>query len=70
MLTIAYARVSTDDQTDYSPEAQRRRCAEYAKANDLGVVRFLPDEGLSGKNLQRPGIRELIRSSRPTKLRT
>ena len=60
MLTIAYARVSTDDQTDYSPEAQRRRCAEYAKANNLGVVRFLSDEGLSGKNLDRPAIRELI----------
>ena len=61
MLTIAYIRVSTEDQVDYSPDAQRNRCLQHAISNGLGSVTFLSDEGLSGKNLDRPGIQELIR---------
>jgi hypothetical protein len=60
MLTIAYARVSTEHQTDHSPEAQRRRAIAYAKSKDIGPVRTISDEGRSGKNLERPGIQELI----------
>ena len=60
MLTIAYIRVSTEEQLDYSPDAQRNRCVQYAISNNLGPVTFLSDEGLSGKNLQRPAITELI----------
>ena len=60
MLTIAYVRVSTDDQVEHSPEAQRRRCAEYAQSKGLDVPRFLSDEGMSGKNLDRPAMQELI----------
>src|SRR5690349_9404024 len=61
MLTIGYIRVSTEDQIDYSPEAQRKRCLQYSQAHDLGSVTFLADEGLSGKNLDRPAMQELIR---------
>lgn len=60
MLTIAYVRVSTDDQVEHSPEAQRRRCAEFAQSRGLDAPRFLSDEGLSGKNLDRPAMQELI----------
>ena len=60
MLTIAYVRVSTDDQIEHSPEAQRRRCAEIARLKGLGTPRFLSDEGISGKSLDRPAMRELI----------
>jgi site-specific DNA recombinase len=60
MLTIAYVRVSTEDQVEHSPEAQRRRCAEYAQSKGLDAPRFLSDEGLSGKNLDRPAMQELI----------
>ncbi|MEQ1700318.1 MAG: recombinase family protein [Ilumatobacteraceae bacterium] len=61
MLTIAYIRVSTEDQVDYSPDAQRNRCVQHAISNNLGAVTFLSDEGLSGKDLERPAITELIR---------
>ncbi len=61
MLTIAYIRVSTEDQVDYSPDAQRNRCLQHAISHDLGPVTFLSDEGLSGKDLNRPGIIELIK---------
>lgn len=60
MLTIAYVRVSTDDQVDYSPDAQRNRCQQHAISNSLGAVTFVCDEGLSGKDLHRPGMRQLI----------
>ena len=61
MLTIGYVRVSTEDQVEHSPDAQRDRCKQYAKANELGPIQFLSDEGWSGKNLERPAMRELIK---------
>lgn len=60
MLTIGYVRVSTDDQVEHSPAAQRKRCAEYARSKGLEPPRFLCDEGLSGKNLDRPAMQQLI----------
>ena len=59
-LTIAYIRVSTEDQVDYSPDAQRNRCKQYAISHNLGPITPLSDEGRSGKNLDRPAMAELI----------
>ena len=59
-LTVAYVRVSTEDQVDYSPDAQRNRCREYARQHHLGAVTVVADEGWSGKNLDRPGVRRLL----------
>lgn len=58
--TIAYVRVSTEDQVDYSPEAQAKRCRELANMKELGPVTVLSDEGWSAKNLDRPKMRELL----------
>ena len=58
--TIAYVRVSTEDQIEFSPEAQAKRCREFARLRDLGPVRVLADEGWSGKNLERPAMQELL----------
>jgi site-specific DNA recombinase len=60
MLTLAYVRVSTEDQVEYSPEAQASRCRQHAAAHDLGPVTVIRDDGISGKNLDRAGIAELI----------
>lgn len=60
MLTIGYVRVSTEDQVDRSPEAQRIRCGQYAKTHDLGPIQYLSDEGFSGRNLERPAMQELL----------
>ena len=59
-LTIGYVRVSTEDQVDYSPEAQASRCREFARQQELGALTIVADEGWSGKNLDRPGVRRLI----------
>jgi site-specific DNA recombinase len=58
--TLAYVRVSTEDQTDFSPDAQAKRCRDLARVRELGPVTVLSDEGWSGKNLERPAMRDLI----------
>ena len=60
MLTVAYIRVSTEDQIEHSPEAQTNRCRQYAELHDLGAVTVLSDEGWSGKNLDRPSMQRLL----------
>ena len=58
--TLAYVRVSTEDQVEFSPEAQAKRCREFARLRELGPVRVLADEAKSGKDLDRPAMRELL----------
>ncbi len=58
--TLAYVRVSTEDQADFSPDAQAKRCRDLARLRDLGPVTVLSDPGWSGKNLDRPAMRELL----------
>lgn len=59
----AYIRVSTDDQTEYSPDSQLKLLREFAKKNDY----ILPDEfifqddGISGKDAKhRPSFNKMI----------
>jgi len=60
MTAFAYVRVSTEDQVEFSPDAQAKRCKDLARLRDLGPVTVLADEGWSGKNLERPRMRELL----------
>ncbi len=51
----AYIRVSTDDQTEFSPDAQLKRIKEYAASHD---ILLLPDHiytelGVSGRSAAR-----------------
>ena len=55
-----YVRVSTDDQTDFSPDAQEKRCRELVRLRGLSDVVVFIDEGWSGKNLKRPAVREML----------
>ena len=63
----AYIRVSTDDQTEYSPDAQLRELREWAAAHELVLDdRFIyADEGLSGRKAEkRPAFQEMIRTAK------
>ena len=62
MLTIAYCRVSTDEQAEegYSIEGQARKLREYAQLHDLGPVLVVDDPGQSGKNLDRSGVQRVL----------
>ena len=61
-VAVGYIRVSTDDQArdGVSLEAQEARIRAYAAAKDLALLDVLTDEGMTGKNLKRPGLRELM----------
>ena len=59
----AYIRVSTEEQTEYSPDSQRKKIQEYADAHHIHLLEpyiFL-DEGISGRNARkRPGFMKMI----------
>lgn len=62
-----YIRVSTDDQTEYSPDAQIRMGLEYAKKNNIIVPKkfIYQDDGISGrKAINRPAFQELIATAK------
>ena len=66
-LAAAYIRVSTEDQTEYSPDAQLRELREYAAAHGLLLDdRFIyADEGISGRKAdKRPAFMEMIRTAK------
>lgn len=58
-----YIRVSTDSQTEYSPDAQLKAIIEYAEKNDI-LIRdefIFSDEGISGKKAEkRPAFMQMI----------
>ena len=62
MLTVAYCRVSTEEQAaeGFSIDGQAERLRAYAELHDLGPVTVLCDPGLSGKNLERPELQRLL----------
>lgn len=57
MKTAAcYIRVSTDDQTEYSPDSQLKAIQQYCERNDIILLEdciFAEDGGKSGKDMKR-----------------
>lgn len=67
IIAAAYIRVSTDEQTDYSPAAQLEDIKEFAQKNGYHIpAEFIfADEGISGKRAdKRPGFQNMIRQAR------
>jgi site-specific DNA recombinase len=64
MKTAIYARFSTDKQREASIEDQKRVCRDYAKRENLTIVRIFSDEGESGSNAERPGYLEMLAAAR------
>jgi DNA invertase Pin-like site-specific DNA recombinase len=64
MKTAAlYIRVSTEDQTEYSPDAQKRLLTDYANKNGMSVSNefIFIDDGISGKKAdKRPQFQHMI----------
>ena len=59
-----YVRVSTDEQAEHgtSLRVQRAKIRAYAKLHDLRLVKIFADEGVSGRNLERDGLKELLKT--------
>ncbi len=54
-----YIRVSTEEQTEYSPEAQRRALEGYARQHGYSIdpAHVYVDAGISGRRAEtRPGL--------------
>lgn len=62
MLTVAYCRVSTEEQAEegFSVDGQANRLRSYAELHELGAVTVIEDPGWSGKNMDRPGLQQLL----------
>ena len=60
---VAYARFSTDMQREESIDAQFRAIREYCQRNDIVLVNFYQDEGISGTSDDRPAFQEMIKAS-------
>jgi site-specific DNA recombinase len=62
VLTVAYCRVSTEEQAEegFSIEGQANRLRSYAELRELGPVTVIQDPGLSGKDLNRPGLQQVL----------
>lgn len=62
---VAYIRVSTDGQDEYSPDAQKRLIKEYAKNNNMLLTNVFEDIGISGTRAsKRPQFQEMIALSK------
>jgi len=62
VLTVAYSRVSTEEQAaeGYSIDGQADKLRAYAELHDLGPVTVVEEPGASGKNLDRPGLQQVL----------
>lgn len=66
-IAAAYIRVSTEDQTEYSPDAQLAAMQRYADANGLYLdpAHVYRDEGISGRSAaKRPGFQAMIAAAK------
>lgn len=61
-VALGYVRVSREEQArdGVSLDVQRARIHAYAEAKGLELVEILADEGLSGKDTNRPGLQALL----------
>lgn len=60
---VAYMRVSTSGQTgedSFGLDAQREQITEYCKNNDIAVVDWFIDEGVSGAEAHKPGLDAIV----------
>src|SRR3989442_15852089 len=72
MQTIGYIRVSTEEQAQsgLGLEAQERTLRAYCEAKGIALDDLLVDAGYSGKDLNRPGIAELLQRVREGRVAT
>ena len=59
---VGYARVSREEQAreGVSLDAQRTRIQAYAAAKGLSLAEIYSDDGISGKDLERPALEALL----------
>lgn len=61
---VIYARYSSDSQSEQSIEGQLRVCNEYAKNNNILVLKTYIDRAMTGTNDNRPDFLQMIEDSK------
>lgn len=67
LIAAAYVRVSTDDQTEYSPDAQLKALKKYAADHNMIIPpeHIYMDEGISGRKAEkRPAFMQMIATAK------
>ncbi|WP_052953958.1 recombinase family protein [Clostridium sp. C8] len=64
MRVVAYARYSSDNQREESIYAQLRAIKDYAKQNNMIIVKTYADRAMSGTKDNRPDFMQMIMDSR------
>ncbi len=64
---VIYARYSSERQTEQSIEGQLRVCYEFAKQNDLVVLKEYIDRAMTGTNDLRKDFQQMLSDSEKTK---
>lgn len=63
---VAYLRVSTDGQIGedrFGLAMQKEDIIKYSKANNIGIIHFYIEEGVSGSKLDRPELNAIIKEA-------
>lgn len=63
MLAVVYARYSSDRQTEQSIEGQLHVCQDYAKRNDILIVKNYIDRAMTGTNDNREAFQQMLKDS-------
>lgn len=63
MKAAAYARYSTDKQTENSIAYQMNAITKYCLDHDIDLISAFSDEAESGTNTDREGFRNLVRAA-------
>lgn len=66
MRACIYIRVSTEEQAQegFSLAAQEERCKQFIESQGWEFTGTYKDEGFSAKNLERPGVQEVLQAVR------
>lgn len=69
LRVIGYTRVSTEEQASggFSLDAQAAKIRAYCDLYELDLARIVSDPGFSGKDLERPGVAEILAELRKRK---
>lgn len=62
-LAVVYARYSSDLQTEQSIEGQLHVCQDYAKRNDILIVKNYIDRAMTGTNDNREAFQQILKDS-------
>ena len=62
-IAVIYARYSSDRQTEQSIEGQLHVCQDYAKRNDILIVKNYIDRAMTGTNDNREAFQRMLKDS-------